>query len=252
MKYYLSFLTICLLFSACVDEKDDETIVPVITAPKKAEIDTSSQTACELCKVDLQIIDLENKITYLGRDINRKNERLKLQARMDSLNAMFNSKIALFGGDANKAKQVCAKNYPIEFIKDTAERNKAIAEVFVWYYNTAFPSFDTTAYVPIIKNGKYEVQHKGKTFLMSESEHNNYLKSGLDFNAKVKSIYETEIRNAISKFTGLDKNKIDEICIYVIGGLSLNYRFHPEVEKIKASNEKYKNYMKIQTDFWSE
>lgn len=255
MKTTLFFLSLAMIFFSYSCEQEDETVEqPVVMSQPAAATSTSGNAdeACSICAMELEIIAMENKIGLLFRDIKRREEMKRLQSKMDSMNVVFNQRITPYNGDINQAKKVCSEKYNINQIQDTVARNKAYAQVFVWYFNTAFPSFDTTCYVPVIKNGKYEVHHKGEVKLMSKAEHDNYMKTGVDFTNEVKVLYDENIRKAINGLTGLPIEKIDELCISVVGQMAWEYRFHPQVEKLKASDEQYKKYMKLQTDFWGD
>lgn len=249
LVYIIYLLLPVGLFSCSQEEEED--MEAGSDQPTVSTVEAKpSNDPCLICQLEIDIIKAENKMFLMHRDPNRKPEMDRAKAIFDSLNVVYNQLIVPYNGDINAAKQACSANYKTDAVTDTAQRNALFAEFFVWYHNSGFPEFDTTAYVPVIKNGQYEVNHNGKITMMSKNQHAQYLTRGLKTRLDTKAIFDAETTRLASLLTGMEKDKIDELCISVLGYLSLSYQLHPNVKKIKESGAEYLKYMKIQTDWW--
>jgi len=243
--------------TACGEEEDDETsgvVAQSNTAPAQptaAQI-PSADEACIICQMDITIAEMQDHVSALYNNPARKAEMLKTKHDVDSLNQLYSQLIAKFQNDVQRVQAECATKYNMEYEPDTAKRNALFAKFYVWYHNTSFPVFDTTGYVPVPKDGGYEVYDKGKTVIMSKAQHEAYLKNGLATKAKTKGIFEHETRSIASQITGIPEDKVDMVVIYVLGYLSLGYQLHPAAIKYKNSDKTYLEYMKIQKNMWGE
>jgi|SRR6478735_5429333 len=251
MKYFL--LTLVLVTFYCCESDVDEDMV-IKNAPQKLPVPIKEPTpdaACLLCQMDLDISDLQNHASALYHNPNRQAEMKRTKVKADSLNKIYSDLIKSFGNDIQAVQKSCAKKYNFGYVKDTAERNALLAAFYVWYHNATFPTFDTVGYTPVIKNGMYEVQDKGKTNIWNKQQHEAYLRNGLANKAKTTAIYDKAVKSIASKLTGTPENKIDRVCLYVLGYLCLPYQSHPVAVKYAEENKEFTEYIKIQKTFWA-
>jgi hypothetical protein len=250
MKYILPII-ISLFFVSCVDDDDSDLLntSPVNTTPKGPVVSRTDE-ACTLCEMDIRIRELQNLVSALYHNKDRQEEMKKLKHEADSLDLLYTQLINKFNNDVVKVQHECAGKYALNTIEDTAKRNTLFATYYVWYHNATFPTFDTVGYVPVIKNGKYEVQHKGKTYLWNKQEHEKYLKNGVSAQTKTDDIFNNALKTLAAQLTGLENEKIDKVCINVLGSLSLAYQVHPYTKIFMETDKEFNEYMKIQKATW--
>jgi CHAT domain-containing protein len=250
MKFFIPILLSLFLFS-CVDDDDSDLLNtdPVPSTPAKPAVSRTDE-ACALCEMDIKIIETQNLVSALYHNKNRQAEMLQLKHDLDSMNQLYSQLVAKFNNDVVKVQNECAAKYNLNTITDTAKRNALFAAYFVWYHNATFPAFDTVGYVPVIKNGMYEVQHKGKTYLWTKQQHANYVKNGVSTETKTKAMFDKALKTIASQLTGLEVEKIDKVCMNVLGSLSLAYQTHPYTTQFKNTDKDYIEYIKIQQATW--
>lgn len=248
---YLMFVFFALFLVSCVDDDDSDLLnpAPVNNTPSGPVVSRTDE-ACTLCEMDIKISEMQNLVSALYHNKARQAEMLKIKHELDSLDKLYTQLLGKFNNDVARVPNECANKYALTSVQDTAKRNQLFAAFYVWYHNATFPTFDTIGYVPVLKNGSYEVQDKGKTHLWTKQQHDKYLKNGLATKAKTTALFDKATRSLASQITGLSEDKIDRVCLYVLGSLSLSYQTHPYANTFKETDKDFIEYMKIQKAMW--